>query len=308
MSPKVSIICPVYNVEAYLGKCVESILSQTFSDFELLLVNDGSSDNSGMICDEYAKRDCRVRVFHKANGGANSARSFGVKKSIGTWVMFVDSDDWLENFALDDLHCHVGNNIGIVVGMIDIHPKMESKILSSNVFLQIQFRGKFMGPVAKLIKRSLFTEQTLVIPPEITNMEDWIMNIRIAHQNKENVVIVDRVIYHYNQIFGSLSKSFRLQIGYWDKVYDQMVLHFSKEDLNTYSSELIHLRLSFVKSELTTKVPYSKSLITEARNAQKLQRIKLSLKEQMILEYPALIQLLYKSKVIVTLFSKRKKK
>jgi len=307
MNPVVSVICPVYNVEAYLGRCVESILTQTFSDFELLLVDDGSSDKSELICDEYANKDNRVRVFHKENGGANSARAFGIKKSIGNWIMFVDSDDWLENLALADLYNNIETNIGIVIGMIDIHPKMESKVINSSDYLQMQFRGKFMGPCAKLIKRSLFTEHTLAIPPEITNMEDWIMNVRIAYQNKENVFITDRIIYHYNKTLGSLSNTFRLQTGYWDKIYNQMVMHFSKKDLNMYSSDLIHLRLLFVKSELSAKISYSKFLITEARNAQKLQRTKLNLKEQMILKYPVLMQLLYKSKVIVLLFSKKNK-
>ncbi|MCM1312359.1 MAG: glycosyltransferase [Bacteroides sp.] len=93
--PKISVIVPVYNVEKYLHRCIDSILAQIFTDFELLLVDDGSTDGSGSICDEYAKKDSRVRVFHKANGGVSSARNMGLDHARGEWITFVDSDDWL---------------------------------------------------------------------------------------------------------------------------------------------------------------------------------------------------------------------
>ena len=98
--PKVSIIVPVYKVEKFLRRCIDSILAQTFTDFELLLVDDGSPDNSGKICDEYARNDSRIRVFHKENGGVSSARNFGIDNAKGLWTCFVDSDDYWcsENF------------------------------------------------------------------------------------------------------------------------------------------------------------------------------------------------------------------
>lgn len=89
----VSIIVPVYNAENYLNRCVDSILSQTMTDFELLLIDDGSKDNSGRICDEYATKDARVRVFHKPNGGVSSARNLGLDNAIGKWITYVDADD-----------------------------------------------------------------------------------------------------------------------------------------------------------------------------------------------------------------------
>ena len=91
--PTISVIVPVYNVEKYLRCCVDSILAQTFTDIEVLLVDDGSTDGSGAICDEYAQKDSRVRVFHKPNGGVSSARNLGLDKAAGKWIMFVDSDD-----------------------------------------------------------------------------------------------------------------------------------------------------------------------------------------------------------------------
>lgn len=105
--PIISIIVPVYNAEKWLNRCVDSILVQTLSDFELLLVDDGSTDNSSAICEEYAVRDSRVRVFHKNNGGVSSARNLGLENAVGEWVTFCDSDDyvspsWLQNYCLKE--------------------------------------------------------------------------------------------------------------------------------------------------------------------------------------------------------------
>lgn len=102
-----SVIVPVYNVEAYLRRCVDSILRQTFGDFELLLVDDGSTDGSGSICDEYAAVDSRVRVFHKPNGGVSSARNMGLDNARGEWITFSDSDDWMQEDNLRNFADHV---------------------------------------------------------------------------------------------------------------------------------------------------------------------------------------------------------
>lgn len=99
--PKISVIVPVYNTEKYLHRCIDSILAQTFTDFELLLIDDGSKDNSGAICDEYAAKDQRVRVFHKENGGVSSARNLGLDNAQGEWITFVDSDDWIEPILIE---------------------------------------------------------------------------------------------------------------------------------------------------------------------------------------------------------------
>ena len=93
--PKISIIVPVYNAEQYLPKCIESILDQKEKDFELLLIDDGSQDNSGKICDTYAEKDDRIRVFHKENGGVSSARNLVLEEATGEMVFFIDSDDYV---------------------------------------------------------------------------------------------------------------------------------------------------------------------------------------------------------------------
>lgn len=94
--PTISVIVPIYKVEQYLRPCIDSILTQTFTDFELLLIDDGSPDYSGKICDEYAKKDLRIKVFHKENGGVSSARNLGIEQSKGEWICFIDADDLIK--------------------------------------------------------------------------------------------------------------------------------------------------------------------------------------------------------------------
>lgn len=110
MNPKISVIVPVYKAEKYLHRCVDSLLAQTFTDFEVLLIDDGSPDRSGDICDEYAKRDSRIRVFHKQNGGVSSARNYAIERALGKYITFVDSDDWLDSECLDECVKEIESN------------------------------------------------------------------------------------------------------------------------------------------------------------------------------------------------------
>lgn len=112
----VSVIVPVYKAEKWLHRCVDSILAQTMEDFELLLIDDGSPDRSGEICDEYAAKDSRVRVFHKENGGVSSARQRGLENAIGEYIIHCDPDDWVENNMLEEMiKCAKENDVDMVI-------------------------------------------------------------------------------------------------------------------------------------------------------------------------------------------------
>ena len=116
MQPIVSIIVPVYNAEKFLRRCVDSILSQEYTDFELILVNDGSKDLSGAICDEYAEQDSRVRVLHKENTGVSDSRNQAIAMAQGTYLQFLDSDDWMTPDATKLLvRAAVENNCDMVI-------------------------------------------------------------------------------------------------------------------------------------------------------------------------------------------------
>lgn len=173
--PKISVIVPVYNTEKYLHRCIDSILAQTFTDFELLLIDDGSTDDSGDICDEYASLDKRIKVFHKENGGASSARNLGLDNACGNYLIFLDSDDfWIDNLFINVFHNLASkNNLDIVRGEYRaIKENGETlwnretsrerllyadKTLCNTDFLKYAVNGEFFLPLC-LFKRSLFSE------------------------------------------------------------------------------------------------------------------------------------------------------
>lgn len=113
--PCISVIVPVYKVEAYLSQCIDSLLTQTFTDFELLLIDDGSPDNCGDICDRYVKNDNRIKVFHKVNGGPSSARNCGLDNAQGEWIAFVDSDDYVGRDYLKELYEVTAPDVDLVI-------------------------------------------------------------------------------------------------------------------------------------------------------------------------------------------------
>ena len=115
MNPLISIIIPVYNVEKYIEKCVDSLTAQTYKNIEIILIDDGSTDSSGAICDKYAAEDSRVKVFHKENGGVSSARNLGLDNARGEWVTFVDSDDWVNDSYIQNLYSSVCDEVDLVV-------------------------------------------------------------------------------------------------------------------------------------------------------------------------------------------------
>lgn len=170
--PKISIIVPVYNVEKYLSRCVNSILSQTFKDFELILVDDGSPDKCPQICDEYASKDSRVSALHKKNAGQSSARNSALDIVTGDYIAFVDSDDWIAPDTYEYLYNLITKNDADVVSgdyvitygnEIDFSKKYTEKVITGSqeilkfYFKQDKLHGKNDFPVwIKLYKKELF--------------------------------------------------------------------------------------------------------------------------------------------------------
>lgn len=166
--PEISIIVPVYNVETYLRKCIDSILTQTFTDFELILVDDGSPDRCGEICEEYANRDSRVVVIHKENGGLSSARNAGLDAARGEYIGFVDSDDYIKEDMYATLYNHlVSNNADISICGIShcfnnqtapSNKQFFDKLTDSISALKLILEGESISvnAVNKLYKRSIF--------------------------------------------------------------------------------------------------------------------------------------------------------
>lgn len=171
MNPLISIIVPVYNGDKYLSRCVDSILSQTFQDFELLLVDDGSKDISSDICDNYAAKDQRIKVFHKKNGGVSSARNIGLNYAKGEWIAFIDADDYVKESYLANLWEHSQKQVDLVISYAEIHSgdginkeSYPSKFVDDTNFYSIFIENDMnwhTSPWSKLYKRSIIEEHHL---------------------------------------------------------------------------------------------------------------------------------------------------
>ena len=170
--PQISLIVPVYNAEKYLHRCINSILEQTFTDFELLLINDGSKDMSGKICDEYAAKDNRVYVFHKKNGGVSSARNVALDEAKGAWVTFIDSDDWIANDYLMNLYEAVGQDGELAISYATLvhNDGVFQRLNNANNVLQKEnFQDLFVeynlhiytSPWGKLYKKQIIDNEKL---------------------------------------------------------------------------------------------------------------------------------------------------
>ncbi|OCT11047.1 hypothetical protein A8709_04920 [Paenibacillus pectinilyticus] len=229
MKPKISIIVPVYNVETHLSKCIDSILAQTFTDFELILINDGSPDNCGVICDEYAQRDARVKAIHKENGGVSSARNSGIEMAQGEYIGFIDSDDDIHpdmynclieyalKYTADMIVCpfqvidEVRNQISITSIWDQAHCVVDNKIIENHIIPAILMRNYYslLSCYNKLYKRSCFENIANRFNPNMHFGEDARLNLTLLTQINK-LVFTDRPLYNYYiRKENSLSQKFR---------------------------------------------------------------------------------------------------
>ena len=198
----VSVIVPVYKAEKWLHRCVDSILAQTMTDFELLLIDDGSPDKSGEICDEYAAKDSRVRVFHKKNGGVSSARNLGLDNAQGEWISFVDADDWVEVDYLAGLTENldadfITGGLRDTIGGICIADNKLYSYLDIKEFLNQYNRDSILrAACGKLVRRVIIDDNKLRFDTKIRYGEDTVFNKRyLLHCNQ--VRSIEFVNYNY---------------------------------------------------------------------------------------------------------------
>ena len=223
----ISIIVPVYNVEKYLVECIESILSQTYENFELILVDDGSPDNSGKICDEYAEKDGRIKVIHKENGGLPSARNAGLDIAAGEYAAFVDSDDVIENNYLKTLYesnqrenseisfCKFCRFDGVntfelkenfPMGSIIVDPKNQDFLRIAKRLLSQ--KDNFFGSVC----RSLFSKRVFSFvrfDEGIKKGSEDLVYILNSLKFAKKLSFVDKVLYRYRVNLGSVSHTYK---------------------------------------------------------------------------------------------------
>jgi glycosyltransferase involved in cell wall biosynthesis len=254
--PTISVIVPIYNVEQYLCKCLDSILNQTFTDFELLLIDDGSPDRSGQICDEYAQQDSRIRVFHRENGGVSSARNFGLDNAQGKWIAFIDSDDWVDKTYLEHL-LEGDEDVELrVMGLMkqNIRMEWEKEIPNKEIFLtddlwryyKLYFLYQlFGGPYTKLLLLSIINKTHIRFDPYLSNREDMIFNLQYLEQIK-SISVNNYAEYYYRNTGSSLSKNILPdEFEYFVRTYEKITspLLNNKEDIYGINGHLKNLYL-----------------------------------------------------------------
>ncbi|MDU6522389.1 glycosyltransferase family 2 protein [Enterococcus devriesei] len=278
---EISIIVPVYNVEKYLNKCVDSILNQTFKDFEVILVDDGSPDNSGAICDQYAQKDSRVKVIHKKNGGLSDARNAGIEAAQGKYLGFIDSDDYIA----DDMYELLYNNIVhedadmSICGIYHVYEGKEPEekpgkymVLNRNEATVLIFHGNQISDhaVNKLYKKQIFSELRYPIGKY---HEDSFTIVGILDQC--NIVVIDtkQKYYYYHRDDSITSQTFSKKhleyITAWEQ-NEKKVSGRTKE-----IDEAAHQRVCFanflvldkiVNANMERLVPETKSIVHYLKN------------------------------------------
>lgn len=263
--PKSSVIVPVYNVKDYLEKCVASVLAQTERNFELLLIDDGSTDGSGALCDALAQRDSRIRVIHQENRGLGGARNTGIQAAEGDWLLFVDSDDWIEPELLEKtLAAGESSEAEIVyfsLRSVDLGGK-ELSVLKDALPIGTSFTAKTQKDVFlsypcacnKLFSRELFLRTGVLFPPRV-----WYEDVRttvklVAEAN--SLIAIDYVGYNYLQRPGSIIQSVNLErnIEIVD-AFDDILAYFREQGLfEEYRDELCFMTLFHVYLTASVRV------------------------------------------------------
>lgn len=283
--PLVSVIVPVYKVEKVLHYCIDSILSQTFQDFELLLIDDGSPDDSGKICDKYADKDKRIRVIHKKNEGVSMARNTGIEAATGKYICFIDSDDFVKKNYLETLlyfkneyteyeniWCHF--KISYKYDIVDENesknfPKVETYTVKHIMTLHEKWLDS--GPVCKLYCREIIINNNLKFDKTLSLGEDLTFNFNYLDCTNGNILVINKFLYHYVQLSdNSLSRKYYPDMFNIYKKLNKMMRHYiNKWNCDEEQIKKYH-NACFYKYEVVLKNTFSENNDQNKKNKYKL--------------------------------------
>lgn len=264
----ISILIPVYNVEQYLPRCIESVLTQDFQDWEMILVDDGSPDKCPQICDEYAKKDKRIRVVHKVNGGLVSARLAGFEASVGKYLMFLDSDDYLLPDALSILYNKIEEGYDLVRGMnyrVSSSGKikgLEKVKFYKGVLTGEEYRKKYVqGDIAPYLwgaiyKRSLFNVDVFKPFLFVSRQEDWCAQV-VVSKRITKVCFLENIVIAYMINEKSIMQTSVTGFDYADRI--QKVVLSQLDDASDYFRNLIITNriIEYIKCFFIPEVSFS---------------------------------------------------
>ena len=294
MAVKVSVTVPVYNTSKYLVKCLDSLAAQTLQDIEFIVVDDGSTDDSGSICDRYAAQDSRFTVVHQPNGGLSSARQTGLEHARGEYVIVCDSDDWVEPDMYECLYqtavrtgaditvCgyYTEYNDGRSIPTQRIFKTDEKGFVDFDEFLRYGAGSSWI----KLVKRDLFTRAGAAYTPGINLGEDALIMYKLMKAHP-TVAQVDKCLYHYRRLFGETSYTNQLSMRHirqLNRIYDWLKENYSED---RYADIRRQRALDIAFAALRAKDSddaYIKSFITAELPWKNIVRGKLSLKSMMV--------------------------
>lgn len=254
--PKVSVIVAVYNAEAYIDRCMRSLLCQTLKEIEVILVDDGSTDRSGEICDSYAAKDARVKVIHKQNEGVALTRQRGIDSMTGEYSIHVDPDDWIEPDMLEIMYDKAkSENLDIVVcGIImEFHdrsteyPQQFSYLDRDGLINSLLHFRLSPNILNKLIRSRIYKDLNIIIPPRLSWGEDMIVCLRVLMSGNK-ISFIDKCLYHYDRYSNSNSLTSRFDnyrhFKEFIECYPEMRVNFHGKDeiraLNYYVTDIAH--------------------------------------------------------------------
>lgn len=242
MDPIISVIIPVYNVEKYLSKCIESIIQQTYINLEIILINDGSTDRSLSICESYKRLDTRIKLINKSNGGLSDARNMGLKHATGEYIYFIDSDDWCEENTIETLYLAISrsnSDICICSYSIDYVNEKYSLIreIDNQVFISednirqsiyhLDKKGMLNVVWNKLYKKNIILNNHLLFEIDGMPGEDLLFNVEYF-KNITSICFIKDVLYHYIR-----QDEVTLVSKYNEDLYNQ-VIRFNKARKSLY--------------------------------------------------------------------------
>lgn len=271
----ISVIIPVYNLETLLKRSVDSVKAQTVTDWELIMVNDGSTDSSGKLCDAIANTDERIHVLHGKNAGAGAARKLGVAKAKGEWVLMLDGDDVLPPNALEQFLTRVSDDVDIVVGSVQRSTEMgyypllmeQSRTMTGKEYIKAVLNYETsVGPWAKLMRRSLFLKGQWIPHRRITHFEDLLMLVSVAGEARK--VVIDNDLKVYNLIFRPDGMSHKMTMTFegWYRLFNGITRFADEETALLFKLHRLYDGVITQGIEFDYSNPEIQSIVKEARH------------------------------------------
>ena len=284
----IGVIVPVYKVEKYIAECIESILAQTYTNFRLILVDDGTPDNAGKICDEYAKKDSRITVIHQENAGVTRARARGVEEADDCeFITFVDSDDMLATTALEEYQSLMTEEVDIVLNSTFYTEHEKSKPISP--FYNFpgpkqsikEFRSKMIAtkggmPWGRMFRIEIITPFVFDIPRSVYYGEDAIMNCRIAFNTEKDVAIIEKPLYFYRQDNRGVCSRFTYDHNYEVLLSEHILKSIPGNKLTEHNNDYVWRRLWLWRGQSSSSIrrpkwyntKFHKTLIEDIKNGK----------------------------------------